>query len=55
VPSDACIEAMVRSAGREVVARPGYELNVYRPGPALSAGEREALSAEIDAATGRTR
>jgi tRNA (mo5U34)-methyltransferase len=31
VPNQACVEAMVRSAGLEVIGRPGHELYVCRP------------------------
>lgn len=30
-PSHACVEAMARSAGLELVARPGHEMYVFRP------------------------
>jgi tRNA (mo5U34)-methyltransferase len=33
VPNDACAQAMLRSAGMEIVAMPGHELYVCRPGP----------------------
>ena len=33
VPNDACVEAMARSTGLEVVERPGHELYVCRPRP----------------------
>jgi tRNA (mo5U34)-methyltransferase len=46
VPDEACVEAMARSAGLEVVERPGHELWLYRP-----IGER-ADRAELHAATG---
>jgi tRNA (mo5U34)-methyltransferase len=32
-PNQACVEAMIRSAGLRVVARPGHELWVCRPNP----------------------
>ncbi len=46
VPNTACVEALVRSSGLEVVARPGHE--IYLCGPAGSGGGaaghvREAL------------
>ena len=47
VPDEACVEAMARSAGLEVVERPGHELWVCRP-----AGPRPHKE-ELDAATGR--
>ena len=51
-PNHACIEAMVRSAGLEVVARPGHEIYLCRAAaadPELLQRNRE----ELDAATGR--
>jgi tRNA (mo5U34)-methyltransferase len=45
-PSHACVEAMARSAGLEVVARPGHELYLCRP-----QGLPEDVAAELDAAT----
>jgi tRNA (mo5U34)-methyltransferase len=33
IPDEACVEAMVRTAGLEVTARPGHELWVCRPRP----------------------
>jgi tRNA (mo5U34)-methyltransferase len=49
VPDRACVEAMLRSAGLEVVARPGDELWLCRPAAA------SAHRAEVDAAAGRSR
>jgi tRNA (mo5U34)-methyltransferase len=49
VPDEACVEAMLRSAGLEITARPGHELWVCRPKPGTRA-DRE----EFDHATGRT-
>jgi tRNA (mo5U34)-methyltransferase len=46
-PSHACVEAMARSAGLEVVARPGHEIYVCRPG-----GLPPDVGAELEAATG---
>jgi tRNA (mo5U34)-methyltransferase len=46
-PNHAAVEAMVRSAGLEVVERPGHELYVCRP------VRPNPHRAEIDAATGR--
>jgi tRNA (mo5U34)-methyltransferase len=48
VPTHACVEAMVRSAGLDVVERPGYQLWVCRPD-----GVPAHVRAELDAATGR--
>jgi tRNA (mo5U34)-methyltransferase len=47
-PNDACVEAMMRSCGLSVVARPGYQLWVCRP-----LGLPEHVRAELDAASGR--
>ena len=46
-PNHACVGAMLRSAGLEVVARPSRELYVCRP-----RGVPEAVRREVDAATG---
>jgi tRNA (mo5U34)-methyltransferase len=43
----ACVVAMLRSSGLEVVSRPGHELYVCRPG-----GVPDAVRRELDAATG---
>ena len=48
-PNHAAVEAMVRSAGLEVVERPGHEIYVCRP------VRPSPHRAEIDAATGRRR
>jgi tRNA (mo5U34)-methyltransferase len=47
-PSHACVEALLRSCGLEVVARPGYQLWVCRP-----RGVPKKVRAELDAASGR--
>jgi tRNA (mo5U34)-methyltransferase len=47
-PSTACVEAMLRSSGLEVVARPGFQLWVCEP-----RGVPEAVRVELDAAAGR--
>jgi tRNA (mo5U34)-methyltransferase len=47
-PSGGCVEAMLRSSGLEVVARPGYQLWVCRP-----RGLPDDARAELDAAAGR--
>ncbi len=47
-PTPACLEAMARSAGLELVARPGYELWLYRP-----RGLPDAAKLELDAALAR--
>ena len=46
-PDDACVLAMLRSAGLEVVARPGHEIYVCRPH-----GLPEAVAAELASLTG---
>ena len=46
--NEACVEAMLRSSGLEVVDRPGYQLWVCRP-----RGLPAHVRAELDAATGR--
>ncbi len=33
VPNHACVEAMIRSSGLEVIERPGHETYLCRPGP----------------------
>ena len=48
-PSHACVEAMLRSSGLEVVERPGYQLWVCRP-----RGLPPAVRGELDAASGRS-
>ena len=47
-PSEACVEAMLRSCGLEVLERPGYQLWVCRPG-----GLPAPVRTELDAALGR--
>ena len=47
-PTSGCVEAMLRSTGLEVVARPGHQLWVCRPN-----GVPDAVRAELDAAAGR--
>jgi tRNA (mo5U34)-methyltransferase len=51
-PNHAAVEAMLRSAGLEVTARPGHEIYVCRP-KALDAETQALVRAELDAATGR--
>jgi tRNA (mo5U34)-methyltransferase len=51
-PDHACVEAMLRSSGLEVVERPAHEFYVCRP-KRLPRKAAEALQAELDAATGR--
>jgi tRNA (mo5U34)-methyltransferase len=53
-PNHACVEAMLRSSGLRVTARPGHE--IYLCEPAAPAGARAARmwdGEELDAATGR--
>jgi tRNA (mo5U34)-methyltransferase len=52
-PTTACVEAMVRSAGLDVEARPGHEFWLCRRGE-RSAWSAEQVRAELNAATGRT-
>jgi tRNA (mo5U34)-methyltransferase len=48
-PNHACVEAMLRSAGMEVVARPGHELYVCRPQPGRqTTAELEAVRSAFD-------
>ena len=53
-PNHACVEAMARSAGLEVVARPGHEIVVCRP-RGLPAEVREELNAVFGAEPFSTR
>jgi tRNA (mo5U34)-methyltransferase len=46
-PTHACVEAMARSAGLEITARPGHEIYVCRPG-----GLAQPVADELAAATG---
>jgi tRNA (mo5U34)-methyltransferase len=46
-PNEACVEAILRSSGLEVVERPGFQLWVCRPG-----GLPEPVRAELEAAAG---
>ena len=47
-PNHAAVEAMCRSAGLEVVDRPGHEIYLCRPRP-----RDDGIKRELDAATGR--
>jgi tRNA (mo5U34)-methyltransferase len=47
-PNDACVSAMLTSAGLEIVRRPGHELYACVPGHT-----RAGVTSELDAATGR--
>jgi tRNA (mo5U34)-methyltransferase len=50
-PDDACVQAMLRSAGLRVTATPGHEIYVCEPDPDADHG-RAARIAELRAATG---
>ena len=52
-PTGACVEAMLRSAGLTVTARPGHEIYVCSPGGERGDWTAAAVQAELDAATGR--
>jgi tRNA (mo5U34)-methyltransferase len=44
VPNDACVEAMIRSAGLEIAAKPGHDLWICRPVPGReTSGDLRAL------------
>ena len=51
-PTGACVEAMLRTSGLDVVERPGHEIYVCRPRE-LSEWHRAHLRAELRAASGR--
>ncbi len=53
VPNHAGVEAMLRSCGQRVVARPGHEIYVCEPDPSCCRTAPDP--AEFDAATGRSR
>ncbi len=52
IPNVACIEALLRSAGMDIVCRPGHELFVCRRGRHFAAARRRRLR-EMSAAVGR--
>ncbi|MFL6604862.1 MAG: TIGR04290 family methyltransferase [Steroidobacteraceae bacterium] len=52
-PNHACVEAMVRSAGFRVTARPGHEIYICEPDPAQPRVIRDLREAELQAATRR--
>lgn len=53
-PNHACVEAMLRSCGMEVLSRPGTEFYLCQPSP--GARETQHINAEeLDAALGRQR
>jgi tRNA (mo5U34)-methyltransferase len=53
-PDAACVEAMLRTSGLEVVEQPGHEFWICRPGRRTSWTEH-AVRAELASATGRAR
>jgi tRNA (mo5U34)-methyltransferase len=53
-PNHACVEAMVRSAGFRVTARPGHEIYICEPDPAEWAVIRRLREAELQAVAHRT-
>jgi tRNA (mo5U34)-methyltransferase len=53
-PDAACVEAMLRSTGMEISARPGHEFWICSAAPG-GAPHAAMVSAELDAATGRPR
>jgi tRNA (mo5U34)-methyltransferase len=52
-PNHAAVLAMLRSAGLEVVERPGHEIYVCRPHP-TPPRQRRLVARELDAASGRS-
>jgi tRNA (mo5U34)-methyltransferase len=48
-PDHACVEAMVRSAGFSVTARPGHEIYICKPNPAEPRVGKELREAELRA------
>lgn len=53
-PNHAAVEAMLRSSGMQVIARPGHEIYVCRPDPKATEGDAQRDS-ELRAATRQTR
>jgi tRNA (mo5U34)-methyltransferase len=51
-PNDACVQAMLRSCGWQVVQRPGHEIYICEPGEPYDDGIRGHLDAEFRSATG---
>jgi tRNA (mo5U34)-methyltransferase len=51
--SPGCVEAMLRSSGLAVRARPGHEIWVCEPAPSRGGEHAEMVRAELLAATGR--
>ena len=52
-PNHAAVEAMLRSSGLRVTARPGHEIYVCTPDPEAAAGTRDFTQAQLRAVTGR--
>jgi tRNA (mo5U34)-methyltransferase len=52
-PNHACVEAMLRSCGMDILTRPGAEFYLCKPSPGAAA-RREFNAAELNAAVGRT-
>jgi len=50
-PDDACVQAMLRSAGLRVAAQPGHEIYVCEPDPAADSGA-DARRQELRSASG---
>jgi tRNA (mo5U34)-methyltransferase len=48
-PNHACVEAMVRSAGFKVTARPGHEIYICEPNPQESRVEKQLRELELRA------
>lgn len=52
VPNHACIEAMLRTCGVEVISRPGHEIYICRPSPATQGCAQGWNRGEYEAAVG---
>jgi tRNA (mo5U34)-methyltransferase len=52
-PNHACIEAMLRSCGLQVIQRPGHETYICAPDPALASANRSWNMSELLSATGQ--
>jgi tRNA (mo5U34)-methyltransferase len=56
IPNHACVEAMLRSSGLQVIARPGHEIYLCEPAPPDAPGRPPYdFSPETRAATGQLR
>jgi tRNA (mo5U34)-methyltransferase len=53
VPNQAAVEAMLRSAGFRIVARPGHEMYLCALDPGPMAAAQQFIAAQRDRATGR--